>query len=112
MLISRVQALDEFIALKERQINRLVHINENLDAILETEGLKDYILTFSNRDRSGAAIFSFWPEEASANKRIDLRGEGPQASTEPGTAIEQHESHVDPLAHLLDVQSRGSFGPG
>ena len=48
--LQEVQALDEFIALKERQINRLVHINENLDAILETEWLKDYILTFPNRD--------------------------------------------------------------
>ena len=43
-----VQALNEFIALKERQINRLIHINDNLDAILETEWLKDYILTFPN----------------------------------------------------------------
>ena len=45
-----VQALEEFIALKERQINRLVRVDKNLDAILETEWLKDYILTFSNRD--------------------------------------------------------------
>ena len=36
VLLTDVQALDEFIALKERQINHLIHINENLDAILET----------------------------------------------------------------------------
>ena len=69
-----MQALDKFIALKERQINRLLHINENLDTILETEWLEDYILTFPNRDRSGVAVLSFWPEEASADKRTDLRG--------------------------------------
>ena len=36
---------------------------------------------------------------------------GPQASTELGTADEQREPHVDPLAHLPDVQPRGYFGP-
>ena len=46
-----VQALDEFIALKEQQINRIIQVNENLDAILETNWLKDYILTFPNRDQ-------------------------------------------------------------
>ena len=56
-----VQTLDKFIALKERQINCLVHINENLDAILVTEWLKDYILTFPNRDRLGATMLPFWP---------------------------------------------------
>ena len=44
-----VQALEEFIALKERKINRLVRVDKNLDAILETEWLKDYILTFPSR---------------------------------------------------------------
>ena len=38
-------------------------------------------------------------------------GGGAQASTEPGTANEQHEPHVDPLAHLPNVQPRGYFGP-
>ena len=74
MQVSRMQALDEFIALKERQISRLVYINENLDAILETGWLKDYILTFPNRDQSSAAILPFWPEEASANERTDPKG--------------------------------------
>ena len=54
-----VQALEEFIALKERQINRLVRVDKNLDAILETEWLKDYIFTFPNRDRSGATMLPF-----------------------------------------------------
>ena len=36
---------------------------------------------------------------------------GAQASTEPGTVDEQHELHVDPLAHLPDVQPHGYFGP-
>ena len=103
--------MDEFIALKEQQINRLVHINENLDAILETEWLKDYILTFPNRDRSGAAMLPFWPEEASDNERTDPRGGPPQASTEPGTTDEQRKPHVDLLAHLPDVQPRRYFGP-
>ena len=39
------------------------------------------------------------------------QGGGAQASTEPGTADEQREPHVDPLAHLPDVQPRGYFGP-
>ena len=56
-------------------------------------------------------MLPFWPEEASANERTDLRGGGLQASTELGTADEQREPHVDPLAHLPDVQPRGYFGP-
>ena len=56
-------------------------------------------------------MLPFWPEGASANERIDPREGGPQASTESGTAKEQHEPHVDPLVHLLDVQPRRYFGP-
>ena len=73
-----VQALEEFIALKERQINRLVRVDENLDAILETEWLKDYMLTFPNRDRSGATMLLFWPEEIMTNEGVNL---GEWAST-------------------------------
>ena len=66
-----VQALEEFIALKERQINRLVRVDENLDAILETEWLKDYILTFPNRDRSGATMPRLHGRETGRTRRTD-----------------------------------------
>ena len=72
-----VQALEEFIALKERQINRLVGVDENLDVILETEWLKDYILIFPNRDRSGTTMLLFWPEEIMTNERVNPRKTGP-----------------------------------
>ena len=110
-----VQALEEFIALKERQISRLVRIDENLDAILETEWLKDYILTFPNRDRSSATMLPFWPEEIMTNEGANPGERAPQVSTEAGMADEcgpvPVELPVDPLAHLLDVQPRGCFGP-
>ena len=110
-----VQALEEFIALKERQINRLVRVDENLDAILETEWLKDYIFTCSNRDRSGATMLPFWPKEIMTNEGVNPREQAPQVSTEAGTADEcgpvPIELPVDPLVHLPDVQLRGYLVP-
>ena len=101
-----VQALDKFIALKEQQINRLIHINENLNAMLETEWLRDYILMFPNQGRSGASMPRFGPRRQVPT--IEQIQGGAQASMEPGMANEQRESHVDSLAHLLEsVQSRG-----
>ena len=44
-------------------------------------------------------------------RKNKLVGGGAQASMEPGTANEQCELHVDPLAHLPDVQLCGYFGP-
>ena len=110
-ILKRCQALDEFIALKERQTNRLIHINDNLNAILEIEWLNDYILTFPNRDQSGTTMLLFWPEEIKCQRKNRPKGRGAQASTKLGTANEQRKPHVDPLAHLPDVQPRGYFGP-
>ena len=110
-----MQALEEFIALKECQINRLVCVDENLDTILETEWLKDYILTLPNRDRSGATMLPFCPEEIMTNKGVNPRERAPQVSIEAGTTDEcgpvPIELLVDPLAHLPDVQPREYFGP-
>ena len=99
--------MEKFIALKKRQINRLVCVDENLDAILETKWLKDYILTFPNRDRSGATMLPFWPEEIMTNEGVNPRKRAPQVSTKAGTTDEcgpvPIKLPVDPLAHLLDV---------
>ena len=110
-----VQALEEFIALKERQINRLACVDKNLDAILKTEWLKDYILTFPNRDGLGATMFPFWPEDIMTNERINPGERAPQVSIEAGTTDEcgpiLGELPMDPLAHLHDVHPHGYFGP-
>ena len=77
--------------------------------------MKDYILTFPNQDRSDATMLPFWPEEIMTNEGVNLRERAPQVSTEASTTdkcgLVPIELHVDPLAHLPDVQPRRYFGP-
>ena len=46
----KVEAFDEFIALKECHISRCQHVLENMEAILETHKLKSYIRDFPVSD--------------------------------------------------------------
>ena len=45
-----VEALNEFIAWKERQCQRGEHLEENRDAIAEAHKLKSYLLEFPTQD--------------------------------------------------------------
>ena len=45
-----VEALNEFIALKERQCSRGEYVMENIDTIAETHKLKSYLLDFPRQD--------------------------------------------------------------
>ena len=68
-----VEALNEFIALKERQCSRGEYVMENRDAIAETHKLKSYLLDFPQQDRSIAASSPFWPYDA-----LELQSSGPR----------------------------------
>ena len=109
-----VEALNEFIALKERQCSRGEYMMENRDAIAETHKLKSYLLDFPRQDRSIAASSPFWPYDVLELHRLDLGQSTRQTSTTTGTP--RHEATtsnnaIDPLATLPEVELRGYFGP-
>ena len=110
-----VTALDEFISIKERAIRKQICVGENIEAIEQTEWLKEYIQNFPTRDRSAATTFPFWPDEVQQPLRPEL-GQVPDADNIdieniPTMPHENGLGNADPLVHLPDVQPRGYFGP-
>ena len=105
--IRELQALDEFIRLKERQIARHTQVERNMAAITETEWLKNYLAEFPQRNHVATTNDPFWPDEYIMNTT------SVQQLEEPGTTsnfAEEQETH-DILANLPQVQSRTYFGP-
>jgi hypothetical protein len=58
-----LKALADFIAYKERALQRLQYVERNLQAIEDTRWLQNYMKEFPRADRSEAAVGSFWPNE-------------------------------------------------
>ena len=77
--VRKVQALDEFIKLKERQIARHTQVERNKAAITETEWLKSYLTEFPRRFHVATTNNLFWPDEYIENTS-DV-----QQPEEPGT---------------------------
>ena len=105
--VREVQALDEFIKLKERQIARHTQVERNRAAITKTEWLKNYLTEFPQRLHVATTNDPFWPDEYIENTS-DV-----QQPEEPGTAsnFAEEQEIKDMLANLPQVQSRTYFGP-
>ena len=58
-----LKVLDEFIAYKTKCVERLQNVKKNLQAIEETEWLKEYLEHFPNANREAQRILPFWPHE-------------------------------------------------
>jgi hypothetical protein len=58
-----LKALDEFIAYKTRCVERLQNVKKNLQAIEETEWLKEYLEHFLDANREAQRVLPFWPHE-------------------------------------------------
>jgi hypothetical protein len=58
-----LKALDEFIAYKTRWVEKLQNVEKNLQAIEETEWLKEYLEHFSDANREAQRALPFWPHE-------------------------------------------------
>ena len=109
-----VEALNEFIALKERQCSRGEYVMENRNAIAETHKLKSYLLGFPRHDRSIAASSPFWPYDVLELHRPNLGQSTLQTLTTTGTPRHEatiYNNAIDLLATLPEVGPRGYFGP-
>ena len=65
--VRELQALDEFIKLKERQIARYIQVERNRVAITETEWLKNYLAEFPQRNHVATTNDPFWLDEYITN---------------------------------------------
>ena len=112
--ICEVEALNKFIAWKERQCQRGEYLMENRDAIAEAHKLKSYLLEFPTQDQSGVAASPFWLQDVLEPHRSDAR----QGTQQTPTTL-RNSQHVaptsanafDPLATLSEVEPCGYFGP-
>jgi hypothetical protein len=71
-----LRALDEFIAYKERYVERLQHVEKNVPAIDETRWLKQNLEEFPDGDREAQRALLFWPHEQEKNVMEDSDPEG------------------------------------
>ena len=60
--VRELQALNEFIRLKERQIARHTQVERNKAAIIETEWLKNYLTKFPQGNHMATTNDPFWPD--------------------------------------------------
>ena len=109
-----MEALNEFIALKERQCLCGEYLIENRDAIAETHKLKSYLLDSPQQDQSIVASNPFWPYDVLQPHRPDLGQSTWQTSTTMRTL--QYEATtsnnaINPLATFPEVELRGYFRP-
>ena len=103
-----LKALDEFIAYKEKCVERMQYVEKNLVAIEEAQSLKDYLKEFPNKDRSEERGKPFWPvhpHNNGAGVATDvLVLEGAGMGMKGGNAINQI------LANLPNPEAQGYFG--
>jgi ribosomal 50S subunit-associated protein YjgA (DUF615 family) len=71
-----LKALDEFIAYNTRCVERLQNVEKNLQAIEETEWLKEYLEHFPDTNREAQRALLFWPHEQDMNGVEDSAREG------------------------------------
>ena len=105
-----LKALDDFVAYKERCVQRFQHLERNLEAIDEAARLKLYLAEFPHKDRTQEQVSSpFWPSEASITAHaehaaIDIVA-GPSEENRETTVVDQI------VAMLSNPEGRGYFGP-
>jgi hypothetical protein len=105
-----LKALDDFIAYKERCIQRLQHEDRNRDAKVEAERLKLYLAEFPHKDRSNEhRSLLFWPSDVSNNAPV----EHVPLEVVDNLGEENHEiTAVDHIVAMLpNAEARGYFGP-
>jgi hypothetical protein len=88
-------------------VERLQNVEKNLQAIEETEWLKEYLEHFPDANREAQRALPFWPDEQDRNGMEDSAPE-----------IEVHtEDRSSPaevgliMATMPDPEARGYFGP-
>jgi hypothetical protein len=102
-----LKALDEFIAYKTRCVERLQNVEKNLQAIEETEWLKEYLKHFPDANRKAQKALPFLPHEQDRNKvedsvpKVEVRMEDRLSPTEVGLI----------MATMPNPEARGYFGP-
>jgi hypothetical protein len=102
-----LKALDEFIAYKTRCVERLQNVEKNLQAIEETEWLKEYLEHFPDANREAQRGLSFWPHEQDRNGVED-------SASEVEVQMEDRSSTAEVgliMATMPDPEARGYFGP-
>jgi hypothetical protein len=110
-----LKALVDFIAYKERALQRLQYVERNIQAIEDTCWLQNYLKEFPLADRREAATGSFWPDEYAY---VGIQIGDLEETQDPENR--QHESDASRieevvnnqiLALLPDPAPRGFFGP-
>jgi hypothetical protein len=102
-----LKALDEFIAYKTRCVERLQNVKKNLQAIEETEWLKEYLEHFPDANREAQRALPFWPHEQDRNGvedsalEVEVYTEDRSSPTKVGLI----------MATMPDLEARGYFGP-
>jgi hypothetical protein len=102
-----LKALDKFIAYKTRCVERLQNVEKNLQAIEETEWLKEYLEHFPDANREAQRALPFWPHEQDRNGVEDL-------ALELEVRMEDRSSPAEVgliMATMPDLEARGYFGP-
>ena len=105
-----LKALDDFIAYKERCIQRLQHEERNRNAKVEAERLKLYLAEFLRKDRNDEHLSSlFWPSHVSNVTPVERAPlevvDSPGEENREKTAVDQI------VAMLPNAEVRGYFGP-
>jgi hypothetical protein len=105
-----LKALDDFIAYKERCIQRLQHEERNRNAKVEAERLKLYLAEFPRKDRNDEHQSSiFWPSHVSNISPVERAPlevvDSPGEENREITAVDQI------VAMLPNAEVRGYFGP-
>jgi hypothetical protein len=102
-----LKVLDEFIAYKKRCVERLQNVEKNLQAIEETEWLKEYLEYFPDANREAQKALLFWLHEQDRNRvedsapEVEVRTEDRSSPAEVGLI----------MAMMPDPEARGYFGP-
>jgi hypothetical protein len=102
-----LKALDEFIAYKTRCVERLQNVEKNLQAIEETEWLKEYLEHFPDANREAQRALPFWPHEQDRNGVEDSAPEGEVRTEDRSSPAEVGLI----MATMPDPEARGYFGP-
>jgi hypothetical protein len=100
------RTLDDFIAYKERCVEKLQNVEKNLQAIEETRWLKQYLEDFLGADQAAQRALPLWPHEQERNV-MDESERGAVVHTEEDsnrTSVE-HRSGFD---HGDNARSRNS----
>jgi hypothetical protein len=95
------------LAYKTRCVERLQNVEKNLQAIEETEWLKEYLEHFPDANREAQRCLPFWPHEQDRNGVEDSAPE-----VEVRTKDRSNTAEVGLImATMPDPEARGYFGP-